>query len=134
MDFGKYIVIPSTWLRDDLDVMEAYMANSGINVDQTHLCYYSQQSGATIMADGRAIPNGEFEPNFRAAMSDYFPCDEGTFYCLVVDFKGQYKYLKLIFFYLAYVAYDVYEMWRTSIAQYNWRVCIMEKKQYSCCD
>lgn len=119
LDFGKYIVIPSTWLRDDLNVMEAYMANSGINVDHTHLCYYSQQIGATTMADSRVIPNGEFKPNFRAALSDYFPCDEGTFYCVVVDFKGRYKFKKIFCSTIWHKSHMLYEhvRTRTRIAQ-----------------
>lgn len=98
LDFHDYIVIPRTWLRDEIKTMESYIGGSGINVSQTHLCYYSVRDGATISIDGKKIPNEEFVPNFRAPISDIFPLndsiDEGTFYCRVVAFKGQYEFSK----------------------------------------
>lgn len=87
IDFGVKIVIPQNWIQDHRKLLERYMYY-GIKKTQTHLCYYSQKNGAIIMADDIMIPNGNFEPNFRAPLSSYFPCDEGTFRCQVIEFKG----------------------------------------------
>lgn len=87
IDFSVNIVIPQNWIQDNRKILERYMYY-GIKKTQTHLCYYSQKNCAIIMADDIMIPNGNFEPNFRAPMSSIFPCDEGTFRCQVIAFKG----------------------------------------------
>lgn len=98
IDIGVEIVIPQIWIRNGEKILERYMFY-GIKNDQRHLCYYSVQDGATILINGKMIPNENFVPNFRAQLSVIFPfdgsIDEGVFNCRIFAFKGQYEFAKM---------------------------------------
>lgn len=91
LDFGAYIAIPYTWIRNHEKILEKFMY-FGIDMKkyQVHWCFYSDHDDAKILHNEKRIPNVNFTADFNAAPSQTFPCDSGTFECQVVDFFGKY--------------------------------------------
>lgn len=91
LEFGKYNTVPHTWINDADIVLEKFTESDGVNSTQIHLCFWSNSPDAKKSENGNDIPNAEFVPNFFAAFSNDFPCEneEGTFYCQIVAFRGE---------------------------------------------
>lgn len=87
LDFEEYIVIPESWLRDAKQMMQKFM-RSGLNVSQTHLCYFNKEAAMVLNGIGQLIFNQVYPPNFDLPLSNTYPCDEGIFYCRVATFHG----------------------------------------------
>lgn len=79
----KYAVIPFNWLRDgNTKILEKFV-NSGLNSNQTHLCYWSKQVSG--------VHDASHVPNFNANRSNEYPCreNEACYHCFVLKFKGK---------------------------------------------
>lgn len=80
----RYAALPYHWvLAGDSTILEKFV-NKGLNSNQTHICYFSNE---VDMEDAAALR--AHIPNFRARVSYEFPCDEdeATYHCFVLKFK-----------------------------------------------
>lgn len=85
----KYIIVPHTWINDANSVLEKFTNLNGVNSVQEHLCFWSNKKDAKLIENEREVPNERFVPNFAAARSNCYPCEEGTFICLIMSFRGE---------------------------------------------
>lgn len=84
----KYAVIPCHWIHDDNDEIWDKFINNGLNSSQKYLCYWASEIDS---AEYRGSPNDFYEPNFEAPRSSVFPCNEATYVCRIVKFRGKIK-------------------------------------------
>lgn len=82
----KYIVIPHNWLRDGDNLIMEKFINQGLNSNQKHLCFWSEEG-----FDGA--------PNFNANVADEFPSGEqqACYICYVLKFKCKCVHSPVIF-------------------------------------
>lgn len=88
IESNQFIAIPEEWIRDLNPIVFEKFANKGLNTDQPHVCYFSNQESAKT-ANGE--PNPSFVPNFNASRSVEYPCADGTFYCQILKYTRKFK-------------------------------------------
>lgn len=86
-NFDEYVVIPEDWIRELTITVYEKFVNKGLNSDQQHVCYFSNQEAATTV---NGAPNSNIVPNFNAPRGDQFPCAEGTFLCRVLRYSSKF--------------------------------------------
>lgn len=82
----RYAVIPCHWVRDDNDEIWDRFINRGLNSSQNYLCYWSSENNSEQYL---GAPSGFMRPNFTAPINIQFPCDEATYICRIVKFRGK---------------------------------------------
>lgn len=89
-DFEKYIIIPHTWIKDAQKQFEKIVF-SGVKrqLKQKHVCFWSNSPEASNSENGQDIPKENFIPNFSVDRSDNYPCEDGTFVCQIMAFRGE---------------------------------------------
>lgn len=89
-DIGKNIIVPHTWIKDAQRQFEKIVF-SGVKrqLKQKQVCFWSNNPNATTCENGQDIPKANFVPNFSVDRSKTFPCEEGTFVCQIMTFRGE---------------------------------------------
>lgn len=64
----------------------------GMNSAQNYLCYWASQNGSEKYL---GAPAELYEPNFAAQRAMHFPCDNGTYICRIVKYKGRLNKVQL---------------------------------------
>lgn len=80
---SRYAVLPCRWVKGGDSTILQKFVNKGLNSNQTHICYYSNEVDEEDYAALRA-----HRPNFGARISNVYPCDEdeAIYHCFVLKF------------------------------------------------
>lgn len=78
------VVIPYEWIQGPAKFLWEKFVNHGLNSNQNHLCYWASENSVEYFGyPGVAVP-----PDFTSPRAMAFPCNEGTYTCRIVHFKG----------------------------------------------
>lgn len=76
----KHFIVPTSWVQD---LKFKNHVNRSLNKNQKYRCFYSSHGLIN------EVPQENYQPNFGAAITFEFPCNEGCFTCYLVYFSGK---------------------------------------------
>lgn len=90
IDAKVHVIVPKTWVFE-IDKHWEKFVNRSINRNQKFLCFYSEESDATIYREGLGYePNGNFIADFSLPKIKDFP-RKGLYEANLFHFKCKYR-------------------------------------------